>query len=590
MTLAAAGACTSAIGNDHGSGGSGPGGSGTPSGGSPGNTGVAGSTGVAGGQVTGAAGTPIVTGSGGSGPITGTGCPTTTIAATPLRRLTKFEYANTVKNLLNVDTAPVNDLPADEVSDGFNNNAGVLTVSSLHAEKYVLVSEALASAAVKNLSTLVGSCATSATTTAAETSCATAFAKSFGRRAFRRPTTSDDEAMLMAAFSAGRTDGSFSEGIEVMIRAALQSPDFLYKLEVTTPTATAAMVPIGQYELATRLSYLIWGAGPDDALLDAASRGELGSKTAIATKARAMLADTKARVGIVDFYNQWMGTSRLAVTTKSATGFPAFNDQVAAGMALETPAFIQYVLWTGDHKLSTLLTSPVAFVTSALAPIYGVTAPSGATSTPKMVTPPSSQGRSGILTQASFLAVQAHPDQTSPVLRGKFVRAKMLCDPPPPPPDNVNISIPDVTSAKTARERFAAHESAGDSCVGCHVAMDPIGLAFEQFDAIGQYRTTENGVTIDVSGEIAYVDEPVLMGAFKGVRELGTKLAQADQVSDCIATQWFRYAAGRNDDKPDACSITTLQDAFSASGGDLIDLVVGITQTDAFLYRAPYAQ
>ena len=196
----AAGACTSAIGPSHetgtagstspaGGGGSGPGGSGSPAGvgGAPVTTGVAG----AGGGV-------VQPGIGGNVSIENS-CPSTAIAAAPLRRLTKFEYANTVKALLNVDTAPVNDLPPDEVTDGFNNNAGVLTVSSLHAEKYVLVSETLAKSAVANLATLTGNCTT--TTAAAETSCATAFAKSFGRRAFRRPTTSDDEALLMAAYS-----------------------------------------------------------------------------------------------------------------------------------------------------------------------------------------------------------------------------------------------------------------------------------------------------------------------------------------------------------------------------------------------------
>ncbi len=133
----------------------------------------------------------------------------------------------------------------------------------------------------------------------------------------------------MAAYTAGRTGGSYAEGIEVMIRAALQSAHFLYRLETTAPaSATAALVPLSQYELASRMSFLIWGAGPDDALLDAAGRGELADKTAVATKARAMLADPKARVAITDFYNQWLGTSRLDITSKSTTLFPAYTDAV----------------------------------------------------------------------------------------------------------------------------------------------------------------------------------------------------------------------------------------------------------------------
>ena len=553
------------------------------------------------GQVGGTSGNPGAgagpgTGAGGGGAIVGTGgagagtagaaggadvlasCPTMQITPTPLRRLTKFEYTNTARNLLGIDPTAASDLPADEVTDGFNNNAGVLTVSSLHAEKYVLVSEALAKAAVKNLTTLAP-CAAGKT----EDTCATDFAQSFGRRAFRRPVTDQDRQILMTAYTAGRTGGSYSEGIEVMIRAALQSANFLYRLETTAPAnASVALVPLSPYEMASRLSFLIWGSGPDDALLDAAGNGGLADKAAVAAKARTMLADPKARVAITDFYNQWIGTSRLDIMTKSTTQFPSYSDAVRDAMKAETPAFVEYVLWTGDRKLETLLTSQMGFVSSALAPTYGVTV-SG--TTPQMVTLPASQGRAGILTQAGFLAVQAHPDQTSPVLRGKFVRTKLMCQNIPPPPMDVDITPPSITSAPTARERFAAHESAGGSCVSCHQMMDPIGLAFETFDAVGKYRTTENGANIDVSGAI--VGSRDLDGSFNGVRELAGKLAASDQVRDCVATQWFRYSAGRTEEVPDGCSLTTLQDAFGASGGDLGELVVAMTQTDAFWYRAP---
>jgi len=569
--------------------------SGVVGGGTPTGAGTAGTngSGAAGTNGSGAAGNGVAGASGaGAGVVTGTAgdgalatCPTTAATPTPLRRLTKFEYANTARNLLGVDTTPVNDLPADEVTDGFNNNAGVLTVSSLHAEKYVLVSEALAKSAVKNLSTLTGGCNT---TTKGEDACATEFANAFGRRAFRRPVTDQDRQILMAAYTAGRTGGSYAEGIEVMVRAALQSSNFLYRLETTAPaSASAQLVPLSQYELATRLSFLIWAAGPDDGLLDAAGRGELADRAAVATKARAMLADPKARVAVTDFYNQWIGTSRLDIMTKSTSLFPQYSDAVRDAMKLETPAFVEYVLWTGDHKLSTLLTSPTAFVSSALAPIYGVTTTS---TTPQMMSLPAAQARAGILTQASFLAVQAHPDQTSPVLRGKFVRTKLMCQTVPPPPMDVDITPPAVTSAATARDRFGAHEMAGGSCMNCHQLMDPIGFAFESFDAIGKYRTTENGATINLAGNILAATDTSLNGTFTGVKELATKLAASDQVRDCVATQWFRYSTGRTEEVPDGCSLTTLQDAFGASGGDLGELVVAMTQTDAFWYRAPYSQ
>jgi len=503
---------------------------------------------------------------------------------TPLRRLTRTEYTNTVRDLLDVDVSATADLPADEVTNGFDNNAGVLTVSSLHVEKYVLVSEALAKLAVKNLSALTGACDTTAK---GEDACALTFAKSFGRRAFRRPTTAEDERQLIAAYSAGRTDGSYAEGIEVMVRAALQSPNFLYRLELTPTTdASAKRTPLSQFELASRLSYLTWASGPDDALLDVAAKGGLATKEQLASKARELLAAPKARGAIGSFFEQWASTRRLSITTKNTTTFPAFSTELRDAMAKELPAFINDVLWKGDGRLSTLLTAPVAFVSGPLAQLYGVSQPPANTDgSPVKVMLPADQQRAGLLTQAGFLAVQGHPDQTSPVLRGKFVRSMLLCQPPPPPPADVDISLPTVEEGATARIRFAAHESAGASCKGCHVAMDPIWLAFEHFDAIGQYRVQDNGQPLDVSGEISGTPDTTLGGAFNGPAELAAKLANSQQVRACVATQFFRFASGRTEGTADACSLATMQRAFDAANGNVIDLIVATTQTDAFWYR-----
>lgn len=508
-------------------------------------------------------------------------CPSTEVTRTPLRRLTRFEYANSVKSILGVDAAPADALPADEVTDGFSNNAAVLTVSPLHAEKYVLVSEELAKAAVNDLSRLTA-CDVSAR---GEEPCARDFANKLGRRAFRRPITAEDEQFLMTAYAAGRVDGSYAEGIEVMIRAALQSPHFLYKLETLTPAdATSHLVPLNQFELATRLSYLIWASGPDDALLDAAERGELADRQQIASRARSMLDDPRARAPIADFYNQWIGTSRLAITTKSSTLFPDYTAAVRDAMVQELPAFIGYVLWSSDHKFSSLLTSRVGFVNDALAPIYGLTATGPALS---MVELPASQPRAGILTQVGLLSALAHPDQTSPVLRGKFIRSRLLCQAPPPPPPTADITPPAPTDGATARQRFSAHMTSGSTCSGCHELMDPIGFAFENFDAIGRFRVEESNQAIDASGEVVGATDASLGGKFTGVRELAEKLATSSQAQNCLATQWFRFASGRSEDVPDSCSLATLQEAFSRSGGDLVELVVSMTQADSFLFRSP---
>jgi hypothetical protein len=560
-------------GGSGGKGGSGATGSGGTSGssGSSGASGSGGSSGVSGSSGSaGSAGAPIDS------------CPTAEILPTVVRRLTRFEYANTVGDLLNVDTAPVAALPRDEVSNGFDNESSTLTVSSLHAEKYVLVSEELAKAAVANLATLTKCDAA----TTGEDACAEAFAKSFGRRAFRRPTTPADEAALMTAYEAGKINGGHARGIEVMIRAALQSPNFIFRLELTPPTdSVAALVPLSQFELATRLSYMIWGTGPSEALLDTAQAGQLGTKEVVAAKAREMLLDPKARLGLSNFFEQWSGVTRLSLLTKNTTMFPNFSEDMRTAMMKELPAFIEDVMFNGDHSLRSLLTQPTAFVSGPLGQLYGLAgSPTGAT--PTAVNLGDSQGRSGLLTQAGFLAVQGHPDQTSPVLRGKFVRAMMLCQPPKPPPDDVDTNLPAIDQGGTARERFSAHADA-PSCRGCHIAMDPIGFAFENFDAMGQHRTMDNGQVIDASGEIFDPVDPGLGGAFVGVRELGEKLAASPQVMDCMATQWFRYSSGRLDAAVDGCSLTNIREAFNASNGDVIELIVAMTQADTFFYRAP---
>ena len=509
-------------------------------------------------------------------------CTTPSTAFTPLRRLTAFEYGNTISDLLGVTLTT--EVPADAVTDGYDNNAAVLSVSSLHAEKFVLAAEEAAALAVADIDTLAP-CSAPADDITGEEACALAFAQSFGRRAFRRDLNATDEQALMSAYAVGRDGGSYAEGIEVMIRAALQSPHFLYRLELSTGSMGSA-TQVNGFELASRLSYLIWASAPDDGLLDAAAAGELSTKEQVAEAARQMLDDPKARRGVTDFYSQWLGTRKLGTTAKNQNLFPEFTPAVRDAMTAETPALVEHVLWNDDHKLSTLLTTQTSFVNDALAPVYGVDV---ASSEPQLVTLPEAQQRAGILTLAGFLSVQAHPDQTSAVLRGKFVRGKLMCQPPPPPPDDADISVPELDEGATARERFSAHAESGSSCEGCHQLMDPIGFAFENFDAMGRYREHENGRDIDASGEVVG-GTGSLAGEFYGVRELAEKLAGSELVQDCVSTQWFRYAAGRNEAPGDECSISTLQNAFAESGGDLVELVVAMTQTDAFWYRRPTSE
>jgi hypothetical protein len=496
-------------------------------------------------------------------------CSDLTRPPTPLRRMTRFEYNNTVRDLFATSLTPADTFPPDEVSNGFNNNAVLLTVSSLHAERYMEAAELLAAEAVTNLDTL-NPCDTSAM---GEQACAEQFATTFGRKVFRRPLEAEDVNTLMEAYAAGQT---YEKGIEVMIRAMLQSPHFLYRVEFTGGQTTGVgMVRVNGFETASRLSYLIWGSTPDDALLAAAEANQLATPEQVGEAARRMLADERAKRGVAEFYRQWVGLTRLDIINKDTAAFPLWGNDMRAAMDAESTALVAHTVWGETPTLSHLLTAPVGLARGPLAELYGVPA------SDTIVDLPANE-RAGVLTMPGFLAVQAHPDQTAPVLRGKFVYSKLLCRDIASPPPELNITIPQATEDSTARERFSAH-SQDTVCAACHQYLDPPGFALENYDALGAYRTTENGKPIDTTGQFVGtrdIDEP-----FDGVVEMAALLARSEQVQDCVARQWFTFGLGRGVEKGDTCSLAPVQDAFTSSGGNLAELMIQLTQTEAFLYR-----
>jgi hypothetical protein len=500
-------------------------------------------------------------------------CNTLARPPTPLRRLTRFEYNSTVRDLFDTTLTPAADFPPDEVVDGFSNNGVVLTVSSLHAEKYTFAAEALAAEVVTKLAVLFP-CDPVALGAEA---CAMQFATTFGRRVYRRALEPEDTAVLLEAFALGSAT-SYEKGIEIMLRVMLQSPHFLFRVEFTgaSPPGTApSMARLNGYETAARLSYLIWSSAPDDALLDLAAAGGLSTPEQVQAEAGRMLADPKARLAVAEFYRQWLELTRLETTSKDVAAFPLWSEAMKTALQAEATAVVEEVVFGADATLDRLLTAPLGLPTGPLAQLYGV--PESAT-----VVELDPAERSGVLSLPGFLAVQAHPDQTSPVLRGKFVRTKLLCDVVTPPPDNVDTSTPNLSEGGTARQRFTAHQT-DPSCANCHKAMDPLGYPLESYDALGQFRTMDAGQVLDLSGEFLFTKD--IDGAFVGTPAMTDILASSDQVEDCVTKQWFKFAVGRGVEAGDACSLTPLQDAFNVSGANLLDLVVQTTQTEAFLYR-----
>ena len=502
--------------------------------------------------------------------------------ASPIRRLSAWEYDNTILDLLGDDSHPAAAFP-QEGGSGFDNNADVSAVTRLMAQKYLDASEAIAARAVSDLAAVLP-CDPAAIAGADEHACVEQWVEGFGLRAWRRPLTSEERSGMLALFDEARATEDLPTSVGLVLQAFLQSPYFLYRVELGIPgeQGTAA-VRLGDYEMASRLSYFLWGSMPDDALLDAAAVGGLSTPEDVEAQARRMLEDPKARRMVEHFHEQWLGTLRLATLEKDTTAFPTWTPELSAKQAQEAAAFVDHVFFEGEGTLAELLTAPYTFVDAELAGHYGLAAPAGA----GLQKTEAGGGieLSGILSLGGVLSAYALADSTDPIKRGLFVREHLLCQIPPPPPD-VIPELPPVDPDATTRERFEQHRS-DPACAACHTMFDPIGFGFENYDAVGRWRTMENGLPVDASGELIAAD---VAGEFVGVRELGGKLAQSEDVAECVSRQWFRFAYGRlESEELDACNMEALTTSFAESGHDLRELLVALTQTDAFMFRTAYA-
>ncbi|WP_434421521.1 DUF1592 domain-containing protein [Nannocystis pusilla] len=493
----------------------------------------------------------------------------------PIRRMNRREYDNTVRDLLGADSRPAQAFPAEEEALGFNNNADALVVTSLLAEGYLGAAEALAEEAVKDLPALLRGCDVK---TEGEDACAEQFITEFGRSAYRRPLSGDEVSQLLAVHQTAADEFDFATGVRLTLTAMLQSPHFLYRVEFGEPVDGSDVLKVAPYELASRLSYFLWGTMPDAELFAAAAEGRLAEPEDVAKQATRMLADARARATVRDFHGQWLELKRIEELEKDDEAFPEFDLDLRPLLRAEAEEFLDHVIWDDKGDLDSMYLAPYTFLNGALSEYYGLEGPSGDTF--QKFDLPAGQA-SGFLTQGGLLSVLAKPNQTSPIHRGKFVRERLLCQVVPPPPDNVDITPPEVDPNLPTRERFKQH-STDPSCSGCHSMMDPIGFGFEHFDGIGRWREVEAGQPIDATGEIL---GGTTKGTFDGVPELASLLVDSPEVERCMTLQWFRYAYGRADAKEDACTIDDLTRQFAGSGRRIQDLIVALTQSEAFLFR-----
>ncbi len=490
-------------------------------------------------------------------------------AAEAVRRLSADQYRNIIHDVFGASIELGGKLAPDLRLEGLSAiGAARVSITAQDMEQYDAMARSIAAQVVneKNRRQMVG-CAP-ASPSAPDDACTGAFLTKAGALLFRRPlTAAEKDAHVAAARAATVATGDFHRGLSFALAAMLSSPQFLFRETAATPYAKAA-----------RLSFFLWDAGPDLVLLEAAGRGELDTPKGLARQVDRMMASPRIEAGVRAFFSDNFAFDGAAVP-KETSLFPKFSTRVAADAEEQTLKTVVDLLLTQKGDYRDLFTTRKTFLTPDLAAIYRVPVasdvPNGAPETWTAFEFPEGDQRMGILTQVAFTAFHSPPGRGSPTLRGKALREMVLCQKVPAPPADVKFNLVNDTSNplyKTARKRLAAHRE-NPVCAGCHKIVDPLGLALENFDGAGEYRTQENGETIDTTGELDGVAFHDAAGLAKAVRDNPATPA-------CVVNRLASYALGRVPTASEGEWVRVLGKDFAAHGYRFPDLMRAIAVSD----------
>jgi hypothetical protein len=491
------------------------------------------------------------------------------VAPSGLRRLTTAEYDATVMDIFGDATRPASgQLPEDALTpfdnDFLTQDPSAVLVQAAETLAIDVAQRLVADPARRD--DVVG-CVPSA---ASDRTCMRAFVERVGRRAYRRTLASaeiDDLVELGDAFATKESD--FYEGVDVIVRALLQAPQFLYRVELGAPVENqAGLFRLGAFELATRLSYLVVGSTPDDELLAVAESGEIASPEERIAQVNRLLATPRARAQADRFHAMWLGYSRMAL-----------EPELASRMRRETAALIDRVVFEEKGPWLRVFQVEESFVDDTLATHYGLVPPGS--NDPTWVSLAGS-GRRGILSQGAFLSAASNPGDTSPTKRGLLIRNRLLCSPvPPPPPDVPADTPPDSSVADCKWDQYAAHREKS-SCANCHSQMDPIGFGLENYDKEGRFREHDDG-----RPECLISGDGELVGAatFNGPAELSDVLVATGSLEGCATRHFMQYAVGGALTPNHDALVEEVTAAFLASGGEFGALMAAFVGAEAFAYR-----
>jgi Protein of unknown function (DUF1592)/Protein of unknown function (DUF1588)/Protein of unknown function (DUF1585)/Protein of unknown function (DUF1587)/Protein of unknown function (DUF1595)/Planctomycete cytochrome C len=492
-----------------------------------------------------------------------------------IRRLNRAEYNNTIRDLLGIKFTPADDFPADDVGYGFDNIGDVLSMPPILMEKYLAAAEKIVEktfaedAARKRIMSPV------VPERYKKERKSVQILAVFAERAWRRPLTDKEVSRLEDLFDVAFRNGETMEGgVKLAMQAVLVSPHFLFRIEAD-PKEPGAVRDLNEWELATRLSYFLWSSMPDDQLFKQAREGTLRAN--LDEQVKRMLQDPKAHALVENFAGQWLQTRNLKTFTPDPKMFPTFTEKLRAAMLKETDLYFETIV-REDQSVLEFIDSDYTFVNETLAKHYGITGVKG-DEFRKVKLPDDRRG--GVLTQASVLSVTSNPTRTSPVKRGKWILDNILGTPPPPPPPGVEeLKEGEQQELKgTLRQRMEQHR-ANPSCAICHQRMDPLGFGFENFNAIGGWRTKDGPHEIDPSGVLPTGQ------TFKTPAQLRAILKERqDDFAKCLADKMLTYALGRGTERYDRCAVEEIARNLKTNDYRFSSLVTEIVRSDPFQKR-----
>jgi hypothetical protein len=493
-----------------------------------------------------------------------------------IHRLNTAEYNNTVADVLGTTQQPGTALWASEETADFNNIAAVENVDDKQYQLYydaagVVAKDVFASSALK---ARVVTCET-----ADDTTCVQGIINATGLKLFRRPLAAAEVSTYLKVYTSLRAASlSHDDAVQQVLVALLASAEFLFRMEIDPTPSSTAVHPLSPYELATRLSYFLWQSAPDDGLLKVAGDGTLSDTATLQAQLQRLSADPKFERFSQSFVGQWLGIRNVATHGVDPTVFPNWTPAIGTAMAQEAYSFFDEFA-KGSRPWTEFITADVNYIDSNLAPIYGMAAPASGM---QRVTN-TSDHRVGFLGMGSFLALSSYEYRTAPTLRGRWILLNLLCSPPPNPPAGVPALDSNGASADAAqqnvRQRLEAHR-ANPICASCHANLDPYGLALENFDAIGQYRSAySGGSAIDASTQLSDGTE------FDGLPGLIDYVSKQPKLLSCVENELFTYSLGREPIATDQPYLSQIQTNWLTDTPTLPRLIEGLVLADTFRKR-----